>query len=63
MFSDAALMDSFNLGYEQSAVAEVAEYCAARGIGTFVKHGGFRRFMKRCAMRELRSSRPALLSP
>jgi hypothetical protein len=43
MFTDAALMDSFNLRYEQPAVAEVAKYCEANGIGTFIKHRRLRR--------------------
>ena len=58
-----ALIVAFYLGDEQLAVVESQKLRGARGMGTFVKHGSFRDFMRRLGKREFRSGQPSPSSP
>jgi len=63
MSTHTAMTVRFNLHHEYLAIAKDTKYRGTFGIGTFIKHGGFPMFMRRPAMRELRSTQPSLLSP
>jgi hypothetical protein len=58
-----ALIVGFYLRDEQPAVVESKKFRGALGIGTFVKHGSFRDFIRRLGKREFRSREPSLRLP
>ena len=58
-----ALIVAFYLRDEQLAVVESQKLRGARGIGTLVKHGSSRDFMRRPAMRQFRSHQPSPILP
>jgi hypothetical protein len=54
---------AFYVRHEQPAVVKSQKLRGARRIGTFVKHGSFRDFMRWLGKREFRSRWPSPPSP